>query len=301
MRTKNRPLLLKRAISSVLQQTFTDWHLVVINDGGNQEEIKSILSQFTKSLQKKVTEIHLRESKGMAAASNAGIKATNSQYIALLDDDDTWDSTFLEQTTAFLDRKESSCLLKGVVTYTNSIAEDINSKNICYRYTKKYPLQPKQISLSNLLLENQFTNLSFVYKRDAIDSIGYYDESLLFFDDWDFNIRFAQSFEIGLLPLFLANYHFRIKVKNASGSENALGMREDKALYMSQFRDKKLRNDLKEGVVGIGMMMHLSYQQLKLIPERTSLLKALKHDILWVKNKIRALKENFFCKVGFHA
>lgn len=301
MRTKNRPLLLQRAIFSVLNQTFTNWHLVIINDGGSEQEIKLATVPFEKQLQGKVTEIHFEESKGMAAASNAGIKASKSEYIALLDDDDTWHSSFLEKTTSFLDSNQQKPLIKGVVTYTNSVGEEVFGKNIHHKYTKKYPLQPKQISLSNLLLENQFTNLSFVYKKDALDAIGYYDENLLFFDDWDFNMRFAKSFEIGLIPEFLANYHFRIKVENANGSANALGLREDKALYMSRFRDYKLRQDLESGSIGIGMMMHLSYQQLKQIPERTSLLKALKHDMLWIKNKIKTAKENIFHKVRFYA
>lgn len=287
MRTKERPQLLKRAMQAVLKQTFTDWHLVIINDGGEPSSVTHIAESF--ALPQRLTVLHQTHSKGMAAASNCGIANSESEYIALLDDDDTWEPTFLQETVAVLDAKGPSSSTKGVVTYTNAVKETLCGDQIVHHSKKAYPLQPSHISFSNLLLENQFTNLSFLYRRQAFATIGMYDEELPFFDDWDFNLRFALRYEIALLPRFLANYHFRVNT-NALGasSENSLGLKAERELYLARFRDRQLRLDVETGRLGIGTMMHLSYQHLKAIPAKQSLLRALKHDFSWAWNKLTA-------------
>jgi len=292
MRTKNRPLLLKRAIGSVLQQNLHDWHLAIVNDGGDIAAVEQSVKPFLAALEGRLTVCHHAQSKGVAAASNTAIHHTKSRYIAHLDDDDTWEPSFLENTLAFLDQQPESSRVQGVATYANAITEMIAGECIATKSKSAYALQPKQICLSHLLLENQFTNLSFVYRRSILDLIGLYDEELYLFEDWDFNLRFAKEAEIGLLPWHLVNYHFRLPTSAAgsgshSGSDNTLGLKSNRNESVALFRDYQLRKDLKNGSVGIGTLMHLSHQHLKQIPERVSLLRAIKHDCLWIAKKLR--------------
>lgn len=293
MRTKNRPLFLKRAIDSALKQTFSHWHLAIVNDGGNQSEVEAITSLFKNDLKGRLTLCHHPKSKGMAAASNTALQATQSEYIALLDDDDTWEPSFLELSLQFLTGKGSS--IGGVASYTNAILERISQNNIFIKSKVPYPLQPKLITLTNLLLANQFTNLSFVYRRKIGNAIGNYDENLLLFDDWDFNLRFAKEAQIGVLPQFLANYHFRTDTSlEKKESNNSLGLRQDKEHDLAYFRDYQLKKDLKNGSIGIGSMMHFSYLQLQELPKKLSLCRALKHDVLWLSAKCKE-KIKTFC------
>lgn len=285
MRTRNRPQMLMRAIASVVAQTFCDWHIIIINDGGDQAAVED--ATRTSGAESKITVIHHTNSRGMAAASNSGIAASKSTYIALLDDDDTWEPTFLAEALAVLYAEGSESKIKGVATYTNQVSESITGEHISVKTKKPYPLQPPFISLSNLLLENQFTNLSFLYRRDVLDAIGCYDEEFILFDDWEFNIRFASHSDIAVLPRFLANYHMRLQSDAAGAHANNLAVASNKQALVAKFRDILLRRDLQSGKLGVGTLMHLANQNLKVLPERFSLLRAFRHDFRWLMSKIR--------------
>lgn len=287
MRTKDRPQLLKRAISSACQQTFKNWQLCIINDGGDPAAVQEVTKSF--HAQASIEILHLNPSRGMAEASNLGLKHTTSEYIALLDDDDTWEPTFLAETVTFLDQQDAHSKTKGVATYTNAICESLTADEITIHSKKRYALQPAYISFANLLLENQFTNLSFVYRREVLDAIGLYNQDLTLFDDWEFNLRFALKYDIALLPSFLANYHFRLHSKNGMATaQNSLGLKPNKEALLAHFRDYLLRQDLERASFGIGTLMHLSHQQLKAMPANLSLLRALKYDCRWLYKKIKA-------------
>ena len=88
-RTQNRPLLLKRAMESVSSQTFKDFVWVVVNDADEKENVDKIVLQ-AESRGIDVLILHRPESSGMEAASNHGVHNSESEYLAIHDDDDTW-------------------------------------------------------------------------------------------------------------------------------------------------------------------------------------------------------------------
>ena len=111
-RTRNRALLLRRAARSVERQTFRDFCWVVINDGGDGEEVETIVGRAQENgVDAHV--VHRAASTGMEAASNAGLAASNSTYIAIHDDDDSWHPDFLLRTVTFL---EADPLFVGVIS-----------------------------------------------------------------------------------------------------------------------------------------------------------------------------------------
>ena len=103
-RTKNRPLLLARAMHSIRDQTFKDYIWVLVNDAGEQESVDEIANQAREhGLECRV--IHRDRSVGMEAASNHGIRESDSEFIVIHDDDDSWEDGFLEQTVPFLQQR----------------------------------------------------------------------------------------------------------------------------------------------------------------------------------------------------
>ena len=101
-RTKDRIPLLKRALESISDQTFRDFIWVVVNDGGERAGVDDIVAEARRrGIETRL--LHHEKSLGMEAASNAGIRACDSEYIAIHDDDDSWKSAFLERTVDFLD------------------------------------------------------------------------------------------------------------------------------------------------------------------------------------------------------
>ena len=93
--TYNRAHLVGRAIQSVLEQTYKDFELIVIDDGSN-DNTEYIIKEFQKK-DKRIKYIAYKKNKGGSAARNAGIKSSKGEYIAFLDSDDEWLSEKLEK------------------------------------------------------------------------------------------------------------------------------------------------------------------------------------------------------------
>ncbi|NEO58610.1 MAG: tetratricopeptide repeat protein [Okeania sp. SIO3B5] len=207
-RTKNRNILLKRAAESIVSQTFDDYVWVVVNDGGNPELVESTIIESGFDLSK-VKIIHNPTSQGMETASNIGIKASQSKYLVIHDDDDSWSPFFLQETISYLEERQSE-KIKGVIVHTNKINEVITDNESVKNISKEpYKDWVRSVSLWEVLSANMFPPISFVYERKALEMVGFYDESLPVLGDWDFNIRFLKPFNIGVIQKKLANYHHR--------------------------------------------------------------------------------------------
>ena len=90
--TCNRVQFIKEAIESVLLQTFDNWELFVINDG-SQDGTDKVISQYASD---KVRIINLTDNNGVSHARNCALELASGKYIAFLDDDDLYESSFLQ-------------------------------------------------------------------------------------------------------------------------------------------------------------------------------------------------------------
>src|SRR5438445_225062 len=104
MRTRNRPLLLRRAIGSVLAQTMADWEMIIVNDGGDGREVEGLVAAVSAHAAGRIRVVHHQRSLGMEAASNAGIAASESELLVTHDDDDSWEPAFLAECVGLLER-----------------------------------------------------------------------------------------------------------------------------------------------------------------------------------------------------
>ena len=105
-RTKNRPLMLERAMTSIMGQTLSSWIHVIVNDGGSKTEIDQLVIKHRKAYKGKLKIIHLSKSIGMEGASNVGINSCSTDFIHIHDDDDTLSSTYLEKCFKLLEFSE---------------------------------------------------------------------------------------------------------------------------------------------------------------------------------------------------
>ena len=101
----NTGALLRETVNSVLEQSYSDFELILVDDGSNPET-KQILSSFD---DKRITVIH-QENRGVACARNTGIAASRSDYIALLDHDDLWHKDKLLRQKSLLDIHDDAVL-----------------------------------------------------------------------------------------------------------------------------------------------------------------------------------------------
>ncbi|MDB5170470.1 MAG: glycosyl transferase, family 2 [Candidatus Saccharibacteria bacterium] len=248
-RTKDRPLLLERALKSVLGQTYDDYIMVIINDGGDPNVVEELVAK--QKVTKRVKVLHNDSSIGMQAAANKAIMSIDSRYVVVHDDDDTWHPDFLKETT---ERMEQTGAM-GVVASTDLITEKIEGKTV--KLLEKVRLFPdvRFISLYRMCYENYAAPISFIFNRGVFKTIGYYDETLDGFGDWDFALRFLLIHDIDFLysKNALAFYHQRPQSDGVN--QNSVFANNQQRLENRMF-NRYLRNDIAEGKLGLGYIIN---------------------------------------------
>ncbi|TXE08096.1 glycosyltransferase family 2 protein [Seonamhaeicola algicola] len=199
----NKQEYIQETINSVLNQTFQDFEIIVINDGSTDNSLKII-----EQIQNNRVKIINQENKGLSAARNVGIKNAKANYIAFLDADDLWCKDFLES------------IFHLIETYNNEKVfatnfKSFNKKNIPF-------LKPNNCKkCRNYLVTNYFStnkNLyassSLVCNRIVFNTVGYFDETINYGEEEDFAIRCFLRFNLV--------YNQNIKVYRLDGIKNQL-------------------------------------------------------------------------------
>lgn len=206
-RTKNRPLLLRRAADSVARQTYDSYVWVVVNDGGDEDVVRDVISRSSVD-RRKIQLVSNAHSLGMEAASNVGIRSVESDYIIIHDDDDSLHPEFIEKTVRFLE-SSGGRRYDGIVTGSEYISEEIRGDEVIEHGRRPYMDWVRNIQLSELLAQNLFPPISFLYRRRVYDLIGGYKEELPVLGDWYFNLEFVLRSDIKVISDPLAYYHHR--------------------------------------------------------------------------------------------
>jgi glycosyltransferase involved in cell wall biosynthesis len=254
-RTKDRPVLLKRAVRSVLDQTYPDWLHVIVNDGGDPATVDRIVRLHAEEYAGRSLVIHNARSGGMEAASNKGIDAVRSAYIAVHDDDDTWEPEFLSRMIMVLkSHQEDNPVLGGIVCHSEVVNESLEEGGV--RELSRHPFNAwmSDVSLWRMLESNTFPPISFLFSRRAYEDVGPFDEQLRVLGDWDFHIRFLLAHDIAVLPEVLAYYHHRPSGAGIYGNSVHDGQ-DAHRLTRSRMENRLLREDLRQGRYGIGSAM----------------------------------------------
>lgn len=208
MRTKDRPVMLSRALDSILSQTYPNWHLYVVNDGGESAAVNDLLASHAEHIAGRITVIHHEKNVGMEGAANAGILAAVEQFVTIHDDDDTWDPLFLEETVSALTSKEGP-RFSGMISHCSVVNERIDGMSVIEESRGDWFSYPHIVEFREMLKRNLFPPICLVFRRSVVPQIGGYNESLKMLCDWDFHLRLLMVGDIGVVPRRLANYHIR--------------------------------------------------------------------------------------------
>ncbi len=255
MRTKNRTLLLDRGIRDVLNQTYADWTLWIVNDGGPARPVDSLVAKHASEAQGRIQVIHNPSSMGMEAASNLGIRATNSTYIAIHDDDDEWRPDFLQSTVDCLEASQE----QGVMVRTDVVYERIVGDRVEVVGREPFAADITEITLFDLLRHNRGVPISFLYRRSVHDQIGYYDESLPVVGDWEFHLRFACCFSISFIDGEARAYWNQRRDATGDMGNSVTARSDDHRKYDLQVREQYLKNYVETH--GVGALLYLTKLQ----------------------------------------
>lgn len=246
VRTKDRPRFLRRALANIAEQTFTDYTVCVINDGGDESATRAILqaSPLAHLLEGDTPRLMLLTTGGgnMEAASNAGLAATNSEFVAIHDDDDLWAPEFLERTVKALRASEALiCSTRVVERYERETPEgefEVYEERIFHDGLPGFGLQ-------FLYRTNRAVPIGILYRRRLHELVGPYDESLPVVGDWEFNLRAAAVTEMLLVDEPLAYWSLR---PQADGAEaNSVQRQAEHARFDASVRARAIRDDLQSG------------------------------------------------------
>jgi len=248
-------------MKSVLEQSYGDWTHVIVNDGGDPAPVDQLIAEMAAAYRGRVHLIHNSRSLGMEAASNIGLRESDSRLVTLLDDDDSWHPEFLTACVQALENRKFPSI-RGVTTRAIRVIEKIESSQqgdiVTELRREKFNDDLTTIRLSELLSGNLFTINSFMYERDVIPTIGLYREDLPVLGDWEFNVRFVSKFDIDVIPLPLSYFHHRESPKAVAMANTVIAGKRDHYFYATMIRNELLRRDLVEGRVGVGTLMNLS-------------------------------------------
>jgi glycosyltransferase involved in cell wall biosynthesis len=186
--TYKRPHLIGRAIQSVLNQTYQNFEIVVIDDSPN-DETEKVVKSFN-DIRIKYTRNKIR--RGFVGAKNQGVKESSpdSKYIAFLDDDDEWLPQFLEKTVKKIEEKEDIAV---VGTYAE--LRDQNGNFI-----------KKMIGEGNEFWKVCVGNGNVIRKEIFDKENIWFDEKCLF-EDLDFGIRVLKNHKGACIPEALRIYY----------------------------------------------------------------------------------------------
>ena len=180
--TLNRINTLQRALDSVINQTYKPAEIIVVDNGSSDGTLKFLREQYPK-----IT--ILTENKiGVSSARNKGIKKSINQWIALLDSDDAWHPRKLEIQTSMLDRasKEYNLIHTDEVWFRNN--KHINQM-------KKHKKQGGYI-FERCLSLCCISPSSVLFKKNILDKVGLFDESLPVCEDYDMWLKICSSEEV---------------------------------------------------------------------------------------------------------
>jgi len=178
MPTKNRTELLARALDSVLAQTYRNWELIVVNDGG--DDVTPVVD--SRSSRGSIRCIKLEQSGGQAAARNIALQEAKGEIICYLDDDDV--------VTALSREGRPFVYTDAVLVseqYDNGVLREAGERS--------NPYQHDEYSRDPLLVNNYIPINTWAHWKACLDEVGVFDESLNCYEDWEFLLRFSARYD----------------------------------------------------------------------------------------------------------
>jgi glycosyltransferase involved in cell wall biosynthesis len=273
--TYNRAPFLKTLLGSLLDQTFRDFNLVVVDDQSTDETREVALSFGDPRLS------YVRNEKNLGMAGNynrciAILLEQKSPYIAMYQDDDFYFPTALEKEVSFLDRHPQAGLV-----YPAYYVGDENCKPV--RLHRCYPTE-RLLSIKDRLDAicegvNPMVHPPVLYRRDIHARAGLYDQKYLMGFDNDMHLRLMEYCPAGFIPepLFIYRSH---RAQSSALANQGLLYRENLEIYLryaakiaaaqgldGALYERRLKSISAAGLARLGLIAALANADSKLLAE----------------------------------
>jgi len=194
--TYNRALLIGQTLASVQAQTFSDYEVIVVDDGST-DATAQVVAGFDGNVK-----YIAKQNGGQASARNVGIQYATGEYVAFLDSDDLWLPDKLARQVACLRDTKRQWVYCDTELFDDATGRSLGrySRTVC---------RPQQNFVARELLFGDFiASPTPVVRRSVFECVGWFDESpeLRSREDWEMWLRIAALYEVAYVPEVLARY-----------------------------------------------------------------------------------------------
>lgn len=185
--TYNRAVEIKQSIQSILEQTYRQFELIIVDDGST-DDTEQVVQEFQDN---RIKYYRLPENGGQCKARNYGMKQARYDYIAFQDSDDRWHPDKLElQMSALSDAPPEAGFAYSKFRYVIEGMEEIILPK------EDVPVERKSGWIfEQLLWDNMVGMPTLIIKKECLEKAGYLDETLKSLEDYDFALRLSQYYQ----------------------------------------------------------------------------------------------------------
>lgn len=215
-----------RALESVINQTYRDFEIILIDDGSYDSSYKKVEEFISSHRDFKIKNLH-QENYGPSKARNLGVKYAEGEYIAFLDSDDSWDRNKLDIQMEYLKKNRDIAILGS--------DHNIVIENKVYKKSKDTG-EFIEVGFYKKLFKNYFAAPTVIIKKEAFEDVGGFNEAQRYAEDPLLYSKILRKYKGGKIQSPLVNIY-----KNPYGDS---GLSSNlKKCQTSEIRNFKLLRD----------------------------------------------------------
>lgn len=245
----NKAPYVTKAIGSVLAQTFTNYELVIVDDGSQDDSFDVAL----KAIEGKThCHIYHQQNAGVSMARNNGVAFSRGDYLCFLDADDWWDPAFLEEMSRLIDEYPDA----GVYGTNYIIVDETKHKTRAALVGVEDGFEKGYINYCQVYAKTLYmplTSITVAIPRPVFQRVGGYTQQLKMGEDFDLWIRIYLKYRVVFLNKPLAYYNQDVDVKH-----RAIGSLPDPSAQFA-FHADYLKADMEQDE---GLRMIVEYVQI---------------------------------------
>ncbi|WP_136798307.1 glycosyltransferase family 2 protein [Desulfosediminicola ganghwensis] len=282
------------AVESVLQQTFADLELIVIDDGSTDRTGEIVQSYDDKRLT-----YLFQENRDAYNTLNRGMGLAKGEYISILNSDDVYAQNRLEKLLAHQKESDAACIFTDVIPVSDTSIEFTEFDfgwNIWHRKNRQTFFDSNDLYASFLKGNLLVTTSNLFMTTKAQQEVGLFT-SLRYLHDYDFIFRMMMAYPKGVSYLHNERLlYYRIHSKNTLGEAAITGREQDKQVILKYMLARLPREERKYAEAGASRLMELEQelQQVKTVlqPDRVNrgvrpAAKALCNSLsIWLQKKV---------------
>lgn len=282
---KRKPEVVKRALNSIIEQTYSNIEIFVINDcPADKKLVKELRKMIVESSRnRRVNYIVVENNGGACKARNIAIEKATGKYFACLDDDDEWLPEKIELQVQALEKQKGAA-----IAYCNAILRYVDQGKDVIRFVER---QKEGDIYFEQIEKNNIGSCSFpMFRTDVLKEVGGFDINMPALQDWELYFRVLKKYKAVYVHKPVAIYYFYDGERISANSQNRVVAFEN----IHQKIIKDLENNTKSA--SSFYMMGTYFYSLN-----DDMKKATEYYILGVKSNPYKLKRNiivFFKMIG---